>query len=83
MLLFGEKSDTLYSANKNISQIISDISNGFETLTKWFYGYYMILNPDKCHSMTLGFQDHDFDFHYDNVVITKSAEKKKKIKIKQ
>ena len=29
--------NTLYSANQNISQIISDLSNDFETLTKWFY----------------------------------------------
>ena len=28
---------TLYSANKNISQIISNLSNDFETLTKWLF----------------------------------------------
>ena len=29
----------------------------------------MVLNPDKCHFMTFGFQDQNFDFHYKNVVI--------------
>ena len=29
----------------------------------------MVLNPDKCHFMTLGFQDQNFDFHYKNIVI--------------
>ena len=54
--------NTLNSGNKNISQIISDLSNDFETLTKWFYDNYMVLNPDKCHFMTLRFQDQNFDF---------------------
>ena len=36
----------------------------------------MILNPDKCHFMTLGFQDQNFDFHYKNVVIRNSAKEK-------
>ena len=56
LFLFTNKSEicnyandnTLYSANKNISQIISGISNDFETLTKWFYDNY-VLNLDKCH----------------------------------
>ena len=54
--------NTLYSANKNISQIISDLSNDFETLPKWFYDNYMVLNPDKCDFVTLSFQDQNFDF---------------------
>ena len=36
----------------------------------------MVLNPDKCHFMTLGFQDQNFDFHYKNVFIRNSAEEK-------
>ena len=82
LFLFTNKSEicnyaddnTLYSANKNISRNISDLSNDFETLTKWLYDNYMVLNPDKCHFMTLGFQDQNFDFHYKNVVIKNSAE---------
>ena len=68
--------NTLHSANKNISQIISDCSNDLETLVKWFYDTYMVLNPDKCHFMTLGFEDQNFDFHYENVVIRNSAQEK-------
>ena len=30
----------------------------------------MVLNPDKCH-----FQDQNFEFHYENVVIKNSVEK--------
>ena len=65
LFLFANKSvicnyavdNTLYSANKNISQVISHLSNGFEISTKWFYDNCMVLNPYKCHFMTLGFQD--------------------------
>ena len=36
----------------------------------------MILNPDKFYFMKLVFQDQNFDFHYENVVIRNSAEEK-------
>ena len=36
----------------------------------------MVLNPDKCHFMTLGFEEQNFDPHYENVVIRNSAEQK-------
>ena len=41
--------NTFYSSDKNTSQVISDLSNDFETLTRWFYDNYTLLNPDKCH----------------------------------
>ena len=36
----------------------------------------MVLNHDKCHFMTLCFQDQNFNFHYKNVVVKNSAEEK-------
>ena len=36
----------------------------------------MVLNPEKCHFMRLDFQDQNFDFHYENIVIRNSAEEK-------
>ena len=84
LFLFTKKSEicnyaddnTLYSANKNIIQIINDFSNDSETLQKWFYDNYIVTNPDKCNFMTLGFQDQNFDFHYKNVLIKNSAGEK-------
>ena len=32
----------------------------------------MVLNPDKCHFMTVGFQNQTVDFHYEKVVIKNS-----------
>ena len=40
-----------------------------------FYNY-MVWNPSKCHFMKLGFQDQNFDFHYENIVIENSSEEK-------
>ena len=84
LFLFASKSEicnhtddnTPYSANKNMSQIIGDLSNDFDTPIKWFHDSYMVLNFDKCHFITPGFQDHNFDFHYKNTVIKNSAEEK-------
>ena len=46
--------NTFYSSDKT-SQIIWDLSNDFETLTKWFYDNYTLLNPDKCHFIESSF----------------------------
>ena len=40
-----------------------------------FYNY-MVWNPSKCHFMKLGFQDQNFDLHYENIVIENSSEEK-------
>ena len=36
----------------------------------------MILNPNKCQFMTIGFHDQNFDFHYETIVTQNSAEEK-------
>ena len=36
----------------------------------------MVVNLEKCHFMTLGFQDRNVEFNYENVVIKNSAEVK-------
>ena len=46
------------------------------TLAKWFYDNNVVLNPDKCHFMALGFEVQNFDPHYENVAIRNSAEQK-------
>ena len=51
--------NTLYAYNKNVKNILTDLSNDFEKLSEWFY---MVLNPDKCHFMTLCFTNSQSDF---------------------
>lgn len=53
--------------------MISDRSNDFETLTKWFCDNFIVLSSERCHFITLGFQDQNFKFHYKNVVIRNSG----------
>ena len=34
----------------------------FKTVNNWFYENFMILNPGKCHFMSIGKVTHDEDF---------------------
>ena len=48
---------TLYTSDKNISNIMNSLSHDFTILSKWFYNNFMVLNPDKCSFMLLGVDD--------------------------
>ena len=48
---------TLYTSDKNISNIMNFLSHDFTILSKWFYNNFMVLNPDKCCFMLLGIDD--------------------------
>ena len=38
----------------NLDSIKTHLNKNFKQITNWFYDNYMILNPGKCHYMTLG-----------------------------
>ena len=47
----------------------------FRTVKNWFYENLMILNPGKCHFMSIGKDIHDEDvFSYDNLTLKNSNE---------
>ena len=47
----------------------------FGTVNNWFYEDFMILNPGKCHFMSIGKDTHDEDvFYYDNLTLKNSNE---------
>ena len=47
----------------------------FQTVNVWFYENFMILNPGKCHFMSIGKDTHDEDvFYYDNLTLKNSNE---------
>ena len=48
---------TLYTSDKNISNIMNSLSHDFSILSKLFYNNVMFLNPDKCSFMLLGVDD--------------------------
>ena len=45
------------TSDKRVSTIINSLSPEFTILSKWFYNYFMVLNPDKCSFMLLGVGD--------------------------
>ena len=48
----------------------------FATVSEWFYENYMVLNPDKCHFLTLGFNEPFADFSFKNTIIKNATEEK-------
>ena len=52
-------------------QLINQILlSDFRTLNNWFYENVLILNPVKCHFMSIGKGPHDEDFfYYDNLTL--------------
>ena len=62
LLLFVENSDlsnyaddnTLCSCGNNLEEVKQTLRGDFQTVTKWFYENYMVLNSGKCHFMCLG-----------------------------
>ena len=54
--------NTMYSSDKNSDIVISRFRHDFAIISQWFCENYMILNPDKCHFLTLGFNKSFPDF---------------------
>ena len=66
----------MYSSDKNSNIVINRLTNDFAIISEWFYENYMVLNPDKCHFLTLGFHKPFPDFSYENNIIENVNEKK-------
>ena len=64
------------SSDKNSNIAISRLRRDFAIISEWFYENYMILNPDKCHFLTLGFNKPFPDFSFDNTIIKIVTEEK-------
>ena len=46
--------NSLYAIDKNVVNIKQILSKNFKQLTNWFHENFMVLNPEKCHFMSLG-----------------------------
>ena len=66
----------MYSLDKNSNIVISRLRHDFAILSEWFYESYMLLNPDKCHFLTLGFNKPFPDFSFKNTIIKNVTEEK-------
>ena len=68
--------NTMYFSDKNSNILISRLTHGFAIISEWFYENYMVLNPDKCHFLTLGFNKPFPDFSFENSIIKNVNEEK-------
>ena len=70
-------SSTLSNYADDIQLINQMLLSDFNTLNNWFYENFTILNPGKCHFMSIGKDTHDEDvFYYDNLTLKNSNEEK-------
>ena len=68
--------DTLYTSGNGPNAVINRLKEDFSKMFKWFYENFMILNPDKCYFLTLGFQDVQPNFSYNNFTTKNVSEEK-------
>ena len=66
--------NSLYVIANNLDSIKIHLNKNFKQITNWFYDNYMILNPGKCHYMTLGkkTESDDDQLILENVTLTAS-----------
>ena len=68
--------NTMSSSDKNSNIVISRLRHDFAIISELFYENYMLLNPDKCHFLTLGFNNPFPDFSFENTIIKNVTEEK-------
>ena len=64
------------SSDKNFNIVIRRLREDFAIISEWFYGNYIVLNQNKCHFLTLGFNKLFPDFSFENNIIKNVTEEK-------
>ena len=68
--------NTQYSCERTFDQVINNLKTDFYSLKKWFYNNFLVLNPKKCHFMTLGTQNTFENFVCENITIKNTPSEK-------
>ena len=68
--------NTMYSSDKNANIVISRLRHDFAIISEWVYENYMVLNADKCHYLTIGFNEPFPDFSFNDTIIENINEEK-------
>ena len=75
-LCYYADDNTQFSCEKAFDQVINNLQIDFYTLKVWFYDNFLVLNPKKCHFMTLGNRSNLCNFSCDDIIIKNSLSKK-------
>ena len=59
-----------------MEEVKQTLSGDFETVTKWFYENYMVLNSGKCHFVCLGKNRENETYFSNNTEMKNSSEEK-------
>ena len=59
----------MYSSEKSANIVIDRLRHDFALISEWFYENYMVLNADKCHFLTVGFNEPFPDFPFNDTTI--------------
>ena len=63
----------LFTTGTDIQPMSQMLLSDFRTVNNWFYENFMILNPEKCHFISIGKDIYDGDvFYYDNLTFNNS-----------
>ena len=68
--------NTMYSSDKNSNIVISRRRHDFAIVSEWFYENYIVLNPDKCHFQTLGFNKLFPNFSFKTTIVKNVTKEK-------
>ena len=59
---------------RNLETVVCNLRQKFSILSNWFYGNYMVLSPEQCHSMLFGFKENgQFDLICNDITLTHSS----------
>ena len=64
--------NTQFSCKKTFDQVINNLQTNFLTLKVWFYDNFLVLNPKKCHFVTLRNGNNLCDFSRNDIIIKNS-----------
>ena len=75
-LCYYSDDNTQFSCKKFFDQVINKLQTDFRTLKIWFYDNFLVVNPKKCHFMTLGNGNNVCEVSCDDIIIKNSLSDK-------
>ena len=66
----------MYSSDKNANIVIGRLRHDFVIISEWFYENYIVLNADKCHFLTVGFNEPFSVFSFNDTTVENASEEK-------
>ena len=66
--------NNLYNIGKDRDIVKELLKKDFRVVTEWFYENYMILNPQKCHYMSIGNNAENDKFEFEDLCLENSEE---------